>query len=72
MGKKRRHRGKPEEPSQEQLVAEHRRRCRGPEWWSKYSREELARLHEGSRELREQGYGSDQEYCDWLEVYGQK
>ena len=67
---KRRDRSKPE--SQEQLVAEHRRRCRGPEWWSRHSREELAELHRGSRELREQGYGSDQAYMQWKQLLGER
>ena len=68
---KRRHRSKPEQ-SQEELVAEHRRRCRGPEWWSRYNRDELAELHRGSRELREQGYGSDQTYMQWKQLLGER
>ena len=66
---KRRHRSKPE---QEQQVADHRRRCRGPEWWQRYSPEELSELHRGSRELREQGYRSDAGYMAWKEVLGER
>lgn len=72
MGKKRRHNSKPQEPSQEQLVADHRRRCRGPEWWQRYSNEEIAQFQAAGRRLREEGYGCDEEFCSWLELYGQK
>ena len=65
MAKKGRHRKKPE-PTQEEQVAEFRGRCRGPAWWSKYSREKLAELREGGRRLREEGYGSYEEFSAWL------
>ena len=33
---------------------------------------EANKLHRGSRELREQGYGSDQTYMQWKEVLGER
>ena len=74
MAKQRRHRGKEKEPTQEQLVAEHRRRCRGPEWWSKYSGAELDQMLSRGHQLVEEGFGSaDPEYAAWLlDLYRQK
>lgn len=69
---KRRHRTKHEEPSQEQQWAEFRRRARPPSWWSNYSSAELEEMHRRGRQLVEGGYGTDREYFDWLELYGQK
>ena len=66
---KRRYRGKPEQPqTQEELIAEHRRRCRGPEWWSKYSDEELSHLQRRGQTLREKGA----DFIDWSDVIGER
>ena len=64
---KRRHRSKPEQ-SQEELVAEQRRRCRGPEWWDRYTEEELRIMHERGRQLREGGYRS----MTWNDLLGER
>ena len=64
---KRRHRSKPEQ-SQEELVAEQRRRCRGPEWWDRYTEEELRVMHERGRQLREGGYRS----MTWNDLLGER
>ena len=67
MARKGRHRPKKEELSQEQLVAEHRRRCRGPEWWSRYSDAELDQMQSRGQRLVADGFGSaDSQYAAWL------
>jgi len=67
MARKGRHRPKKEELSQEQLVAEHRRRCRGPEWWSRYSDTELDQMQQKGQRLMKSGYGAaDPGYNEWL------
>lgn len=64
---KRRHRSKPEQ-SQEELVAEQRRRCRGPEWWDRYSREELEHMQRRGQMLREKGAA----FIDWSDLTGER
>ena len=59
-------------PTQEEQVAEHRQRCRGPEWWAKYTDQELAAMQAKGKRLREEGYASDEVFCDWLELWGNK
>ena len=58
MARKGRHRPKKEELSQEQLVAEHRRRCRGPAWWSRYSDTELDQMQQKGQRLVADGFES--------------
>ena len=74
MAKRRRQRKKSDEPTEEQLVADHRRRCRGPEWWQNYSDGELKEMQDRGRRLVEGGYGlADPEYAAWLvELWKQK
>ena len=67
MAKRRPHRSKKDQPTEEQLVAEQRRRCRGPEWWSRYSDTELDQMQERGQRLIKSGYGAaDPEYNEWL------
>ena len=64
---KRRHRGKPEE-TQKQQWKDYRRRCRGPEWGERYTKEELRLMQERGRQLREGGYGS----VTWNDLLGER
>ena len=67
MAKRRPHRSKKDQPTEEQLVAEHRRRCRGPEWWSQYSDAELDQMQSRGQRLVADGFGSaDPQYAAWL------
>ena len=67
MAKRRPHRSKKDQPTEEQLIAEHRRRCRGPEWWSRYSDAELAQMQSHGQRLVGEGFGSaDPQYAAWL------
>ena len=67
MAKRRPHRSKKDQPTEEQLVAEHRRRCRGPEWWSRYSGAELDAMQSKGQRLVDEGFGSaDPQYAAWL------
>ena len=67
MAKRRPHRSKKDQPTEEQLVAEHRRRCRGPEWWSRYSDAELDLMQSKGQRLVADGFGSaDHQYAAWL------
>ena len=74
MARRRPHRSKKDQPTEEQLVAEHRRRCRGPEWWSRYSDAELDQMQSRGQRLVGEGFGTaDPEYAAWLlDLYRQK
>ena len=67
MQKRRRgstHRAKRE--NKEDQVLEHRQRCRGPAWWSRYDSAQLQAAQDQGQALREGGYGS----INWDELLG--
>lgn len=66
MARRRKTRQGDVEVTQEELWQQHRGRCRGPKWWANYSDEQLAAMHEKAKALREEGYGSDDEFLVWL------
>ena len=51
-----------------QLLNEGRPRCKGPEWWRKYSDEELEVMQRRGRQLVEGGYGA----VSWDELLGER
>ena len=67
VNKKCRRKVKPEK-TQEQLWSEHRGKCRGPAWWSKYSTAELDVLQRRGHQLVESGHGA----VSWEDIYGAK
>ena len=66
MARRRKPRKGDVELTEEEQWQQHRGRCRGPAQWEKYSDAELNEMHEKARQLREGGYGTDQEYLLWL------
>lgn len=66
MARKKRQRQGDVELTQEELWQQHRGRCRGPAQWANYTDQELAAMHDKARRLREEGYGSDDEFLVWL------
>ena len=73
MAGKRRKKSQPAEgDNQEADWLAYRGRCRGPAWWSKYGDAELKTMQQQGRQLREEGYQSDPEYCEWRELLGNR
>ena len=73
MARRRKPRAGDVEVTQEEQWQQHRGRCRGPAQWQNYTNDELFEMHARAKRLREQGYGSDVEYQDWLvKLWGEK